>query len=213
MRIGPFSAAACLAGATALLAAAAAGGGDPPTPAWDLPRSEADVVRSLADVAHRFGPDAVLMQTYLLNEAARNGSVLEATALAPALETRNGRRYLVFVLDSGIVFNDRSLSAGQRLRRVWQDIIARCLWRFTSLTLPAEGLGVHVRYHHKAYADEAALRASLASEGRGEAETAAFYFATADVEALVAKALTSGDLLARSESLLNGVRRPVPRAE
>jgi len=157
-------------------------------------------------VASAFGPDAVLTQAYLLNQAVRAGSVLEATVHRPVLQALGAKQFPAFVLDSGIVFNDRDISADARMVRVWKDLLEPVLQRHGKFDLPADGVAFDIRYYHRAYADEEDLRARIAREGRGQSERAVFFFSLEDLRALLEKRLTAQELLDRSVIMRDGRR-------
>jgi len=176
--------------------------------ALEPPKVDSDTVAveqmmlSLGEVARAFGPDAVVLQTALLNEAVRNGSILEATVQAPAYEQREGRKYVSFTLESGIVYNDKDVSAEDRVRRTWKEIVATALRRLTELQLKAEGLAVKVGYHHRAYDSERTLREELPA-GRGEPEKMSYFLAIDDA-AGVAKGTLDPDVALGRSTVLRG---------
>jgi len=182
------------------LPAAAAG----PTADWDLPKQQGEILRSLGGVAKHFGPEAVMMQAYLLNEASRNGTILESTVHKPELLDHNGHKHLFFALDSGIVFNDNEVTQSARVLRVWQAIVLHSIQRFDKLPFAADGLAFDIRYHHRRYADEQDLRDRIPTEGRGTPEAADFFFLLRDLRDLIQHQLTEQQLLARSEVLVDG---------
>ena len=175
------------AAALALLSAVGAHAFDQPAKEedWDPTVPQEQVMRSLAEVAGKFGPYAVILQSALLNEAVRNGSILEAKVDAPEYRERDGKQYLGFSLDSGIVYNDNSVSPDDRLRRTWQDIVISAIRRLTEVQFDkVEGLAIRVGYHHRPYESERELREQL-PEGRGEAEQVSYYIALDDAAGMV----------------------------
>jgi len=163
----------------------------------------AEILRALHDVQTKFGSDAVLMEGHLLGYAIRSGSILEATVSVPGLEEHESKQFLAFKLETGIIYNDREVPPDSRVVRVWSDIVEATLHRFQSLTITADGILLTVGYGHKTYADEADLRAHL-DEGRGAAESAAFYLPLADVRELLAEHISGQQLVDRSTVLVNG---------
>jgi hypothetical protein len=179
-----------------------ASGIEPPKD-WDAAVQPEEMMRSLAKVARAFGPDAVIFQTALLNEAVRNGSILEAKVEKPELERREGRSYVAFTLESGIVYNDNDVSAEERVWRTWREIVAAALRRVAAVKLDAEGLAVNVGYHHRPYADERQLRAEL-PDGRGEAERMSYYLRLEDADKLARGAADPEEVLRRTLVLRGG---------
>ena len=170
---------------------------------WPLPPSAETARHSLAAVAEKYGPDAVLLQAYLLNECLRTGSILETAVSAPTVAVHAGHTYLAVTLDSGLIFNDRTARRETRILRVWRQVVERALRRYDTLHLRTDGIAVRVNYHHRRYVDEAHLRADLRA-GRGKPETVLFYLLTADILGLLRHQLSSREFLDRSRVLVDG---------
>jgi len=196
---------AVLAGQPAVARAADIPAVPPPAPEQfdDAGTTQAEVLEALRDVQTKFGSDAVLLEGHLLGYAIRSGSVLEAKISVPGLQEREGKQFLAFNLETGIVYNDREIAASARVVRIWADIIEATLHRFHTLTLTADGIVLLVGYAHKSYADEADLRAHL-DEGRGTLELAAFYLPLADVRELLAEHITGQQLADRATITVDG---------
>jgi hypothetical protein len=162
-----------------------------------------EILNSLHDVQRQYGKDAVMMEGQLLGQAIRSGSVVDAVISIPGIEERNGRRYVAFKLDTGIIYNDREVPAAARPLRLWTDIAEPSLRKFEKLNLPADGVGLLLAYAHKQYVDEADLRAHL-QDSPGDSESVAFYVLNSDVTELTANRITGQQLLDRATVLLNG---------
>jgi hypothetical protein len=162
-----------------------------------------DILRALEDVGRRYGADAVSIEGFLMGHAIENGSVLETSVRVVGIEERADKTYLVFALDTGIVYNDRELNAAGRLGRTWSRIVERTLRRFRRVDVPADGIGFLITYAHKPYRDEAELRAHL-SESAGEAEHASFYLLRADVADLTSNRITGQDLADKAAVFIDG---------
>jgi hypothetical protein len=172
---------------------------------WDPQLRQDQMMESLAEVARAFGPHAVILQTALLNEAVSHGSLLEAKVAAPAYQQRDGKDYVAFVLDSGIVYNDDSVAAHERALRTWRELVAPALRRVTELQFPKrlDGVAVSVGYHHRPYADERQLRAEL-PEKRGEAETTSYFIPLEDAVRLARGTADADMVLPRVITVRNG---------
>jgi len=170
-----------------------------PTPAGVNP----EIVRALAEVRRKYGPDAVVMEGVLLSHAIQKGAVLETAVTVGDLEEREARKYLLFTVDTGIVYNDRELTPEARLGRTWTRIVERSLRTFRSLSVPADGLRLTLSYSHKSYVDEPDLRSHL-RDGHGEPESAVIYLTTNDVGDLIAAKIDGQQLADRAVVLLNG---------
>jgi hypothetical protein len=162
-----------------------------------------EVLQTLQDVQREYGADAVMMEGHLIGQAIRGGSIVEAEVSVPGIEGRDGKRFLVFKLETGIIYNDRDVMPATRPARVWSDVVETTLRKFHTLTLPVDGIALQCSYAHKPYLDEADLRAHL-SEGRGDLEAAAFYLPLPDVTELMSNHITGQQLVDRSIVLING---------
>ncbi len=175
----------------------------PAEPDHEPGTSRKEVLSSLQEIQRKYGSDAVMMEGQLLGEAIRGGSIVDAAISISGYEERGGKRFLAFQLETGIIYNDRDVSAPARPLRLWAEVIEISLRKFPKLTLPAEGVAVLTSYAHKPYESEADLRRHL-HEDRGQAETVAFYFLVSDIGELVANRITSQQLIDRATILVNG---------
>lgn len=189
--------AATMTGRVARAAERAAADAEPGT-------SKQEILHALHEIEQKYGRDAVLMQGYLLGQAIRSGSVLDAVIGVSGIEERDGKRFLAFKLETGIVYNDRDTAAAARSARTWTDIVEATLRQFRTMSVPADGVAFLISYTHKPYTDLSDLRAHL-SEGHGDPEVIAFYLLLADVAALHAEHLTAQQLVDRSTVLINGM--------
>jgi hypothetical protein len=190
----------------ALLYAALALGADAPEPPPEEGTSRREIVDALHDLQRKYGSDAVLMEGHLLGQAVRSGSMLEAVISVTGVEERDGKRFLTFKLETGIIYNDRELAPHERSARAWTDIVETTLRKFHKPSVPADGIAVLISYTHKPYIDLSDLRAHL-NEGHGEPEALAFYVLVPDIVELNADRITAQQLVDRSTFLLNGEPR------
>jgi hypothetical protein len=177
-----------------------------PTPKAGQSGISKEILSALKDVQRQYGKDAVMMEGQLLGQAIRSGSIVDAVISIPGIEERDGRRYLVFKLDTGIIYNDREITTAARPIRLWTDVVEPSLRKFQALNLPADGVGLIVAYAHKGYADEADLRAHL-HESSGEPESVTFYVLSSDVAELTANRITAQQAVDRATVLVNGSPR------
>ena len=171
--------------------------------AAEAAQTHKEITQLLQDVQHKYGSDAVMLEGHLLGHAVRGGSILEATVTVAGVEAREGKRFLTFKVETGIIYNDAEVASTLRPVRVWNDVVEKTLRQFHTLTVPADGIAVTLGYNHKSYRDEADLRAHL-HETHGQAEAAAFYLLLSDVGELIAQRLTSQQLIDRSVVLVDG---------
>jgi hypothetical protein len=143
----------------------------------------------------KYGDDAAVMQGLLLVHANRSGAVLATESAIVVL----------FRVDSGTIFDDRSTSPEQRLEAVWHSILERTLLRYPSFRVPGDGIAVEILYSHRPFDFPADLYRPI--DDRGVLERAKFYLSAADVSEFVAGRLGGREMLARSAILLDD--RPV----
>ena len=171
----------------------------------DPASTRTEIMRLLHEVQSKYGSDAVMIEGHLLGQTIEGGSILEAVVSVPGIEERDGKKFLAFKVETGIIYNDHETDAPVRTAKAWRDIVEATLRKFRTLTVPADGIVVTLSYAHKTYADEADLRAHL-HEGHGAAEVAAFYLLLSDVSELMTEHISAQQLLDRSTVLLNGAR-------
>ena len=198
-RPGPWLSAAALV----TICATTARGADEQEPPVEPGTSRKEITDALHDLQRKYGGDAVLLEGGLLGQAIRSGSIVDAVISVPGVEERNGKRFLRFKLETGIIYNDRDVAPHERSTRAWSEIVEVTLRQFRKPTVPADGVAVEVSYTHKPYTDIADLHAHL-QDGHGEPEAVAFYLLTTDINDLTTDRITSQQLIDRSVILLNG---------
>ena len=172
-----------------------------PTP--DLPSSKGEVAAALQAIEHKYGRDAVKLQSHLLNYALQGGSDLEANIAIRGDDQRDGKTYMAVVLDSGIVYNDAGEAAGRYPERVWIDIVDPTLRQFETIEVPTDGVALHISYRHAAYEDRTDLYRKM-RENAPPPEVVSFHLLSSDVIDMVHARISSSELLHRSSALLNG---------
>lgn len=179
-----------------------------PSAAGEIPSAtRGDVVRALRKVRHKYGEDAVVIESQLLINAMRSGAQ-RATAVSVEGVTRDrGKRYLVFIVETGLVFDSQTRGERVRIRMLWATIVAPTLERLAGLQVPADGIKVVLRYHHRPYRSQYDLRASI--DRPGTPEETAFYVLTPDVAALATRDVTAPNLIARARVTVDGQERTV----
>lgn len=164
------------------------------------------VSRALAKVRRRYGEDAIVIETQLLVHAMRSGSVRATGVRVEGVREHHGKKYLVFVVETGFVFDSATRDESTRVHMLWSSIMAPTLERLTALRIPADGIKVEMQYHHRPYRDAAELRANI--DRPGTAEQTDFYVLTSDIDALVRRTVTPQMLVVRAEIAVDGVERP-----
>lgn len=166
-------------------------------------RYQAEVRQVLGPLMRQHGPDAVNLQGNLLRFAIDNGSLLEASVGISGIRERDGIRYLVYELDTGMVFRESDTPAHRRPRRVWSDVIQPSLRACKRLDLRADGIEIHVLYRYSDFADRADL-ARRVTQGSVPTETVTFAFNAADARSLSKGSLSEADFLRRARIERNG---------
>ena len=140
----------------------------------------------------------------------RSGSVRATAVSVDGVRPHEDKSYLVFVVDTGLVFDSATRDQTTRVHMLWETIMAPTLERFQAqgLRVPADGIKVAMRYHHRPYRRLEEVRADL--DQPGTAEETDFYVLRPDVDALVGRTETSHTLLARARVTVDGALRAVP---
>jgi hypothetical protein len=184
-----------------------------PPPIEELPGSkQSDVVRALRKIRRKYGNDAVLLQTQLLLAVMR-GSALRASASGvEGVTEHEGKRYLQFDVETGLVFDNRTRDETSRIHIVWMTIVAPVLERLTEpLKVPADGIMVALQYHHRPYQSAAELRATIDQPGTSEITT--FYLLTPNVTELLDRRVDTRALIERARVTVDGKERTVRAPE
>lgn len=196
-----------LAGAVAAPPARAA----EPTPAGpssldDIPSAKREeVTHLLRKVRDRHGDDAVVVQTHLLLNSMQKGSVLATgVRVEDRVEERAGKRYLPFVLETGLVFDDSTRDRTQRAQILWATIMEPTLARLSDglQVKEADGLVVEMQYFHRPYRSEDELREHIHEPGTSE--EARFYVLSSDLDEVVRGNVTLRALLAKTRTTIDG---------
>lgn len=164
----------------------------------------------LLDTLHQhYGPDTVALVGSLLYAANHSGSVLTASVRVNGPEVREGKTFLGFEVETGLIFNTNTLDQPARLSVLWRDILAEAFANLKTMRVPTDGILVHLRYHHRPYHEGEDV--SELTDAPGETEDAKFYFGGESLQAFLSKDLSAQDLLARTAVLVNNapVRAPV----
>jgi hypothetical protein len=173
--------------------------------------SRNDVVHALRKVRHHYGDDAIVIETQLLMNAMRGGSVRATAVTVDRVRRHEDKKYLVFVVDTGLVFDSATRDETTRVHMLWETIMAPTLARLQQgLRVPADGIQVTLRYHHRPYRTLDELRANL--DQPGTAEETDFYVLGPDIDALVGQTETPHTLLARTRVTVDGSARVVAPA-
>jgi hypothetical protein len=170
---------------------------DVPHPASPPP----EVLEFLKEQAKEYGPDSVSLLTWLIEATTRSGSILTASVKINGYETQHDRKFLVFRIDTGLIFNSRLYNQTARLATLWTKILAYAFAQVDPLNLPAEGIVIDFLYHHKMLADAEDLAEHV--DAPGTVEEAKFYFFERPLLAFLSKQISAQSLLDQSDVVLN----------
>ena len=168
---------------------------------WGGGTPSAELFKLLQDLNRDYGPDTVTLVSWLLDAASRSGSVLTASVKVNGNETREETKFLVFQVDTGIIFNTRTVDQNGRLTVLWEKILAKAFVHLETLQVPADGVMVHLLYHSKSFSETDDVSEHV--DKPGPVEEVKFYFRTDPLRAFLSKELSPQALLTRSHVLVN----------
>jgi hypothetical protein len=169
----------------------------------DNPTSHPTIGAALEEMGAKYGSGATALQGYLLNHAIQGGSVLDITVSIAGIELRRERRYLVYKVDTGIVYRTDEVSPARQLARIWSDVVEPSARKAAQMNLPSDGIALLVTYRRGSYSDRADLQRQLQARHITAAE-AGFYVLNRDAIDLLAAQITSQELAARAEVQVDG---------
>jgi len=176
-----------------------------------LPAASGDqrraVLQLMRDNREKYGDDSALLQGLLLTHSLQGEAVLTTESTIVGFEQLEGRKYVTFRVNSGMVLNDKSLDRSQRLERIWHVILERTLLRYSKFTAPGDGLAVEIQYNHRPYNAIADLYAG--ADDSGPTERAKFYMLATDLEEFLARRIGPQAFLDRSRIVLDDESIPL----
>jgi hypothetical protein len=186
-----------------LLAGPALGAGAEDLPK-DLPPGGGDQKRAVLELMRqnkqKYGDDAALLQTFLLTHSLKGEAVLTTESTILGFEELDGKRYVAYRLQSGVVMNDKKLDREQRLEHIWHVVLEGALRNYPKFTVPSDGLAVEIHYNHRPYEQISDL---YDDDNEGAVEQAKFYIASSDLNDFLAHRIGAQEFLARSRVLLD----------
>lgn len=169
---------------------------------WAGGAPSTELFKLLQELNREYGPDTVTLISWLLDSAVRSGSVLTSSAKVNGDELHQEKKFLVFQVDTGIIFNTRKMDQNGRLTTLWEKILARTFARLETLQVPADGVLIRLLYHSKSFPETESLAEQV--DEPGAVEEAKFYFLNEQMRAFLSKELSPQGLLTRSQVLVNG---------
>ena len=177
---------------------------DPPRPqAPQLPRSPfgqptpPEIAALLRKTTDAYGADAAALQVEFLHQVVHAGSVLPAGVRVRGLERHGTYHYLLFFVETGIVFNSGQSDPAGRRRQLWADVVAPVLGRWPSYDVPADGIAVELHYTHRSYVSSEQLADTVLTDP-GVPEATAVFLLRNDILAFRAQRFDADDLFDRS---------------
>jgi len=171
--------------------------GLPPVGSADQRRAVLELVRQNKE---KYGDDVALLQGLLLTHSLQGEALLSTESTIVGFEERDGKKYVTFLVTSGVVLNDKTFDRDQRLERIWHVVLERTLLRYPKFTLPADGLAVEIRYNHRPYEQ---MNDLSEDDDVGAIERAKFYLASSDLADFLAHRIGAQDFLERSRILVD----------
>ncbi|MBI3301220.1 MAG: hypothetical protein HYZ72_03965, partial [Deltaproteobacteria bacterium] len=169
---------------------------------WGSGSPSPELFKLLQDLNRQYGADTVTLVSWLLDATTRSGSVLTASVRVNGNETREEATFLVFQVETGLIFNTRTLDQTGRLAVLWDKILSKAFVHLDTLRVPADGVMVDLLYHSKSFAETDDLSEHV--DEPGPIEEAKFYFRADPLRAFLSKALSPQALLTRTSVLVNG---------
>lgn len=182
---------------------------EPEQPSSAGARYAAEVRQALAPLIQQYGLDAVNLQGNLLRYSIDNGSLLEATVSISGTERRDGLNYLVFRLDTGMVFKDAEVSPATRPVRIWTDVLEPSLQHCGTLEVSGDGIEIQTAYRHAEFADRADLARRI-QEGSVSQEATVFAFSKTDIVEMAQQRIPPQELLRRARITVDGKPARIP---
>jgi hypothetical protein len=193
----------CCLLSTSLLAQAE----DPKPPADGVPPAlgstpPPEVLKFLQDLKHRYGTDTVALVSWLIDATNHSGSVLASSVKVDDPETKDNTKFLVFLVDTGLILNEQTTDQNARLFTVWQQILTKAFLHMDTLRVPADGVRVDLRYHHKSFPQTDDLQDQV--DEPGPIEEARFYLPGDPIQAFMKKELSEQQLLSHAQVFVDG---------
>ena len=174
---------------------------------WSTDRSP-ELGKLLRELNHLYGADTVSLLSWL-NDASihHKRSVLTATVRVDGKETMDNLSFLVFKVETGVIFNTQTDDQTSRLVNLWEQVLAKAFSHFDTFTAPTDGIMINLLSHCKAFAEKDEMADHI--DEPGSVEEVKFYFPGEPLRAYLGKQLSAQTLLSRASILVNGTRTPV----
>ncbi|MGH7964015.1 MAG: hypothetical protein ACRERD_19705 [Candidatus Binatia bacterium] len=174
---------------------------------WARGLDSPELGKLLQELNQQYGPDAVALLGSLLNATIYSGSVLTATVRVHGTEMRQDGNFLIFRVETGIIFNSRTHNKTSRLTTLWAKILEKAFAQMTTMKVPADGVMVDLLYYQKSYPETDELHKHV--DEPGTIEEAKFYFPVESLRAFLNQELPAPALLARTAVLVDNTPAPL----
>jgi len=159
-------------------------------------------------LSNLYGADTVSLLSWL-NDASihHKHSVLTATVRVDGKETLDNVSFLVFKVETGVIFNTLTNDQTSRLVNLWEHVLAKAFSHFETFSVPTDGIMINLLSHCKAFAERDNLADQI--DEPGPVEEVKFYFPGEPLRAYLEKQLSAQTLLNRTSIMVNGTRTPI----
>ncbi len=161
-----------------------------------------EVLKFLQDMKRQYGADTVALVSWLIDATNHSGSVLTSSVKVDGHETKDNTKFLVFLVDTGLILNEQTADQNRRLLTVWEQILTKALLHMDTLRVPADGVRVDFLYHHKSFPQTDDLQDQV--DEPGPVEEARFYLPGDPIQAFMKKELSEQQLLAHAQVFVDG---------
>jgi len=168
---------------------------------WEKSRSP-QLGQLLRELNQQYGPDTVSLMSWLNEASIHSGSVLTSSIQVNGKETRENITFLVFQVETGIIFNTQTVDQAGRLIALWEKILAKAFSHFDTLRVPADGVTVILLSHCQSFPETDNLSDHV--DEPGPIEEVKFYFPGESLREYLGKQLSAQALLARTQVFING---------
>ncbi len=165
-----------------------------------------EVLKFLQNMKRQYGPDTVALVSWLIEAMNQSGSVLTSSVKVDGHEEKDNTRFLIFRVDTGLILNETQVDRNSRLLFVWEKIVGKAFQQMDTIEVPADGVVLDLRYHHKSFPETDSLSDHV--DEPGPVEEAKFYVHGDSLRAFMRKELSAHQLLSRTQVLIDG--QPVP---
>ena len=180
-------------------------GADPPP--WNPDRSP-ELGKLLRELNQLYGADTVSLLSWLNDASIRHKrSVLTATVRVDGKENRDNLSFLIFKVETGVIFNTQKDDQVGRLIDLWEQVLAKAFSHFETFTVPTDGIMIDLLSYCKAIAEKDALADHV--DEPGVLEEVKFYFPTALLRAYLEKKISGQTLLQGAVVIVNGTVTPI----